>query len=82
MYFQDFYSHSNWVELGNSEPYINLIRPDLPLDNLAGLWKSICVLVIPIGGLRVFLCVEYGSHKDGNSHKIVKLNLGAYQLTK
>ncbi|XP_076003999.1 von Willebrand factor A domain-containing protein 7-like isoform X2 [Genypterus blacodes] len=33
---QDFYSHSNWVELGNREPYINLIRPDLPLENLAG----------------------------------------------
>uniref|UniRef100_A0A3Q1BJ52 von Willebrand factor A domain containing 11 n=1 Tax=Amphiprion ocellaris TaxID=80972 RepID=A0A3Q1BJ52_AMPOC len=33
---QDFYSHSNWVELDNTEPYINLIRPDLPLENLAG----------------------------------------------
>uniref|UniRef100_A0A665WD84 von Willebrand factor A domain-containing protein 7-like n=1 Tax=Echeneis naucrates TaxID=173247 RepID=A0A665WD84_ECHNA len=32
---QDFYSHSNWVELGNTEPYINLIRPNLPLENLA-----------------------------------------------
>uniref|UniRef100_A0A3P9MM20 von Willebrand factor A domain containing 11 n=1 Tax=Oryzias latipes TaxID=8090 RepID=A0A3P9MM20_ORYLA len=32
---QDFYSHSNWVELGYTEPYINLIHPSLPLENLA-----------------------------------------------
>ncbi|XP_046901560.1 LOW QUALITY PROTEIN: von Willebrand factor A domain-containing protein 7-like [Hypomesus transpacificus] len=32
---QDFYSHSNWVELGNRVPYTTLIRPDLPLTNLA-----------------------------------------------
>ncbi|XP_069021931.1 von Willebrand factor A domain-containing protein 7 [Embiotoca jacksoni] len=39
---QDFYSHSNWVELGNTDPYINLIRPDLPLDNLAGVDTATC----------------------------------------
>ncbi|XP_041790345.1 von Willebrand factor A domain-containing protein 7 isoform X2 [Chelmon rostratus] len=33
---QDFYSHSNWVELGNKAPYSALIRPDQPLENLAG----------------------------------------------
>ncbi|KAM8771831.1 von Willebrand factor A domain-containing protein 7 [Acanthopagrus schlegelii] len=33
---QDFYSHSNWVELGNTAPYSTLIRPDQPLENLAG----------------------------------------------
>ncbi|XP_062407515.1 von Willebrand factor A domain-containing protein 7 [Sardina pilchardus] len=33
---QDFYSHSNWVELGNRGPYMNLLRPDLPIDNVAG----------------------------------------------
>ncbi|XP_040892810.1 von Willebrand factor A domain-containing protein 7 [Toxotes jaculatrix] len=33
---QDFYSHSNWVELGNNSPYTTLIRPDQPLENLAG----------------------------------------------
>ncbi|KAM9792685.1 von Willebrand factor A domain-containing protein 7 [Neosynchiropus ocellatus] len=33
---QDFYSHSNWVELGKTSPYSNLIQPDQPLDNLAG----------------------------------------------
>ncbi|CAL8332408.1 unnamed protein product [Lota lota] len=33
---QDFYSHSNWVELGNKAPYSTLIRPDQQLDNLAG----------------------------------------------
>lgn len=33
---QDFYSHSNWVELGNKAPYSVLIQPDRPLENLAG----------------------------------------------
>ncbi|XP_038569813.1 von Willebrand factor A domain-containing protein 7 [Micropterus salmoides] len=33
---QDFYSHSNWVELGKTTPYSTLIRPDQPLENLAG----------------------------------------------
>ncbi|XP_067297251.1 von Willebrand factor A domain-containing protein 7-like [Pseudorasbora parva] len=32
---QDFYSHSNWIELGNMFPYSNLIRPDRPIDNIA-----------------------------------------------
>ncbi|XP_030640141.1 von Willebrand factor A domain-containing protein 7-like [Chanos chanos] len=32
---QDFYSHSNWVELGNTKPYASLLRPDLPMENLA-----------------------------------------------
>ncbi|KAJ8000927.1 hypothetical protein DPEC_G00185460 [Dallia pectoralis] len=32
---QDFYSHSNWVEMGNQNPYDTLIRPDLKLENLA-----------------------------------------------
>ncbi|XP_034450362.1 von Willebrand factor A domain-containing protein 7-like isoform X1 [Hippoglossus hippoglossus] len=32
---QDFYSHSNWVELGKKAPYSALIRPDQPLENLA-----------------------------------------------
>ncbi|XP_044046128.1 von Willebrand factor A domain-containing protein 7 [Siniperca chuatsi] len=39
---QDFYSHSNWVELGYTEPYINLIRPDLPLENLANVDTATC----------------------------------------
>ncbi|XP_017272317.1 von Willebrand factor A domain-containing protein 7 isoform X2 [Kryptolebias marmoratus] len=39
---QDFYSHSNWVELGNTEPYINLIQPDLPLENLADVNTATC----------------------------------------
>uniref|UniRef100_A0A8C2HZ49 von Willebrand factor A domain-containing protein 7-like n=1 Tax=Cyprinus carpio TaxID=7962 RepID=A0A8C2HZ49_CYPCA len=33
---QDFYSHSNWIELGNLFPYSNLIRPDRQIDNIAG----------------------------------------------
>ncbi|XP_027023495.2 von Willebrand factor A domain-containing protein 7-like [Tachysurus fulvidraco] len=32
---QDFYSHSNWVELGNREPFSNLIKPDTPISNIA-----------------------------------------------
>ncbi|XP_073699344.1 von Willebrand factor A domain-containing protein 7-like [Garra rufa] len=32
---QDFYSHSNWVELGSSAPFSTLIKPELPLNNIA-----------------------------------------------
>ncbi|XP_041838697.1 von Willebrand factor A domain-containing protein 7-like [Melanotaenia boesemani] len=39
---QDFYSHSNWVELGYTGPYVNLIRPDLPLENLADVNTATC----------------------------------------
>ncbi|XP_031416319.1 von Willebrand factor A domain-containing protein 7 [Clupea harengus] len=39
---QDFYSHSNWVELGNRSPYINLLRPDLPIDNVADIETPTC----------------------------------------
>ncbi|MEQ2169388.1 hypothetical protein GOODEAATRI_024737, partial [Goodea atripinnis] len=39
---QDFYSHSNWVELGYREPYSNLIRPDLPLESLADVNTPTC----------------------------------------
>uniref|UniRef100_A0A8C7H3I7 von Willebrand factor A domain-containing protein 7 n=1 Tax=Oncorhynchus kisutch TaxID=8019 RepID=A0A8C7H3I7_ONCKI len=39
---QDFYSHSNWVDLGYTEPYANLIRPDLPLENLADVSTPTC----------------------------------------
>ncbi|XP_070684547.1 uncharacterized protein [Pempheris klunzingeri] len=39
---QDFYSHSNWVELGKATPYSTLIRPDQPLENLAGLDTPTC----------------------------------------
>ncbi|XP_028311428.1 von Willebrand factor A domain-containing protein 7 [Gouania willdenowi] len=39
---QDFYSHSNWVELGFSEPYVNLIQPDLTLDNIADADTATC----------------------------------------
>ncbi|XP_029003260.1 von Willebrand factor A domain-containing protein 7-like isoform X2 [Betta splendens] len=33
---QDFYSHSNWVELGRTSPYSALIRADQALQNLTG----------------------------------------------
>ncbi|XP_057698886.1 von Willebrand factor A domain-containing protein 7-like [Corythoichthys intestinalis] len=39
---QDFYSHSNWVELENTVPYDALIKPDKPLENLAGLIVPTC----------------------------------------
>lgn len=39
---QDFYSHSNWVELGNKDTYINLIAPDLTIDNVADLNTPTC----------------------------------------
>ncbi|XP_029949939.1 von Willebrand factor A domain-containing protein 7 isoform X2 [Salarias fasciatus] len=39
---QDFYSHSNWVELNNKDPYSALIKPDEPLENLAGLTTPTC----------------------------------------
>ncbi|XP_056265192.1 von Willebrand factor A domain-containing protein 7 [Pseudoliparis swirei] len=39
---QDFYSHSNWVELGFTEPYASLLRSDLPLENLADVDTPTC----------------------------------------
>ncbi|XP_061686245.1 von Willebrand factor A domain-containing protein 7-like [Syngnathoides biaculeatus] len=39
---QDFYSHSNWVELGNTAPYNALIKPYKTLENLAGPNISTC----------------------------------------
>ncbi|XP_026856241.2 von Willebrand factor A domain-containing protein 7 [Electrophorus electricus] len=39
---QDFYSHSNWVELGNKRTYVNLIRPDLTIHNIADVNTSTC----------------------------------------
>ncbi|XP_060729093.1 von Willebrand factor A domain-containing protein 7-like [Tachysurus vachellii] len=32
---QDFYSHSNWIEMGKTEPYSNLIKPEIPINNIA-----------------------------------------------
>ncbi|XP_017319799.1 von Willebrand factor A domain-containing protein 7 [Ictalurus punctatus] len=31
---QDFYSHSNWIEMGKKEPYSNLIKPDTLIKNI------------------------------------------------
>ncbi|XP_062852341.1 von Willebrand factor A domain-containing protein 7 [Trichomycterus rosablanca] len=39
---QDFYSHSNWVELGYRITYANLIRPDLAIDNVAEVSTPTC----------------------------------------
>ncbi|KAK2852309.1 hypothetical protein Q7C36_007510 [Tachysurus vachellii] len=32
---QDFYSHSNWIEMGKRKPYSNLIKPNNPINNIA-----------------------------------------------
>ncbi|XP_060782511.1 von Willebrand factor A domain-containing protein 7-like [Neoarius graeffei] len=32
---QDFYSHSNWIELGQRKPYSNLIKRNAPISNIA-----------------------------------------------
>ncbi|KAK2852310.1 hypothetical protein Q7C36_007511 [Tachysurus vachellii] len=32
---QDFYSHSNWIEMGKRKPYSILIKPNTPIDNIA-----------------------------------------------
>ncbi|XP_073670668.1 von Willebrand factor A domain-containing protein 7-like [Paramisgurnus dabryanus] len=39
---QDFYSHSNWVELGYTFSFSALIKPDLPLNNTADPKTATC----------------------------------------
>ncbi|XP_053477848.1 von Willebrand factor A domain-containing protein 7 [Ictalurus furcatus] len=39
---QDFYSHTNWVDLGNKKIYVNLIRADLTIDNVADVDTPTC----------------------------------------
>ncbi|XP_023272377.1 von Willebrand factor A domain-containing protein 7-like [Seriola lalandi dorsalis] len=39
---QDFYSHSNWVELGNKLPNPNLIRSDTSIGNIADVSRATC----------------------------------------
>ncbi|XP_030640136.1 von Willebrand factor A domain-containing protein 7-like [Chanos chanos] len=39
---QDFYSHSDWIELGNTKPYASLLRADLPLENIADVGTRTC----------------------------------------
>lgn len=33
---KDFYSHSNWVEMGKKSPNANLLRSDTSIGNIAG----------------------------------------------
>lgn len=33
---KDFYSHSNWVELGKKSPNANLLMSDTSIGNIAG----------------------------------------------
>ncbi|KAM6984482.1 von Willebrand factor A domain-containing protein 7-like [Tautogolabrus adspersus] len=39
---QDFYSHSNWVELGNKFPNSNLLRSDVNIGNIADESRATC----------------------------------------
>ncbi|KAK2828248.1 hypothetical protein Q5P01_019282 [Channa striata] len=39
---QDFYSHSNWVELGYKAPNSNLIRSDTNIGNIAAKSRATC----------------------------------------
>ncbi|KAM4546120.1 von Willebrand factor A domain-containing protein 7-like isoform 1-T1 [Odontesthes bonariensis] len=39
---QDFYSHSNWVELGNTLPNSNLIRADTSIGHIAAESRATC----------------------------------------
>ncbi|CAN9493256.1 unnamed protein product [Ophioblennius macclurei] len=39
---QDFYSHSNWVELGKPGPNANLIRSDVGIGNIAAESRATC----------------------------------------
>ncbi|XP_070772872.1 von Willebrand factor A domain-containing protein 7-like [Enoplosus armatus] len=39
---QDFYSHTNWVELGNKLPNSNLIRSDSSIGNIADESRATC----------------------------------------
>ena len=79
MYCQDFYAHSNWVELGYTDPYINLIRPEHQLENLAGVCVCVfvaihdqpclfvlCLMPLNVVGIRVVgrLCIYYGLGKN------------------
>ncbi|XP_047463493.1 von Willebrand factor A domain-containing protein 7-like [Mugil cephalus] len=39
---QDFYSHSNWVEMGNKRPNSNLIREGSSIGNIAAKGRETC----------------------------------------
>ncbi|MED6279196.1 hypothetical protein CHARACLAT_031993 [Characodon lateralis] len=39
---KDFYSHSNWVEIGNKFPYSNLIRGNAHIGNIAAKTRATC----------------------------------------
>ncbi|XP_069086472.1 von Willebrand factor A domain-containing protein 7-like [Pleurodeles waltl] len=40
---QDFYSHSNFIELGHREPNPGIISPDIKIGNIAGPTQRTCV---------------------------------------
>lgn len=52
---QDFYSHSNWIEMGNMEPYSMLGRPGERLKNLASFRTPTCNDCKKLGGVSFYL---------------------------
>ncbi|KAG7223689.1 hypothetical protein INR49_015414 [Caranx melampygus] len=61
---QDFYSHSNWVELGNNSPYSTLIKPDQPLENLAGRILIALLMGLSQSSVLCFVIDTTGSMSD------------------
>ncbi|XP_028277317.1 von Willebrand factor A domain-containing protein 7-like [Parambassis ranga] len=39
---QDFYSHSNWVEMENNSPYSKLLDPGIDVENVAAKSRATC----------------------------------------
>ena len=54
---KDFYSHSNWVEMGYKLPNSNLIRADTSIGNIAG--KEVILYAKEVMCVCGFLCVDF-----------------------
>ena len=71
---QDFYSHSNWVELGKTDPWEDLGRPDRELTNLAGEQDNTCTdcekgakvgkIYAKLGGEHIKVTHEYNCENN------------------
>ncbi|XP_072122222.1 von Willebrand factor A domain-containing protein 7 isoform X1 [Mobula birostris] len=60
---QDFYSHSNWVELGFKSPNRNLIDPSGTVENLAGRGDKTCQKCSSPGSCQDNILPNIISHK-------------------
>ena len=90
---QDFYSHSNWVELGKTEPLEDLGRPGRRLANLAGKQDKTCTdcqnghtvseLLDIIAGRMIEADREYNCRNNLDTNVIAKklLTTGYYGHT-